>query len=651
MSIQAHPYVGTDFKSMKKIPGLSGTNLIEAAFLAQDQPVVVVDWQTRHILAANEAVYRVFGWRPEEVQDCTTKMLHVDEESFRKFGEISEAILGLQKDTFHCSYQMRRRDGSIFDTENMVGIIRGETGVPVAVVSVISEVSTGHSFKLPRGHGPGLTWLSDHIHGGIFQGFQRPDGTVVYNFICPGLAEQFGIDPERARTDPNFVLERLHPDDRKRLTYSMNRSRQNLSVLDIELRACSAKGELRSLRSISQPRRLDDGSVIWDGLILDTTEQRFAESRVQHLVMHDRVTGLPNVVTFEERLQDSITNAAEEESLLVVGALNVSRFYLINESLGFSQGDDALRKIGTRLSTLLHGNDMVARYEGDAFLFFAQDLETLENVRRLGQEVITLFDEPLELDDGTFLSVTVKVGLAVFPDGAETSDALRRKADLALQRVRKDPDRDFEFYSEEMSREARATVTLENNLKAAISKNAIVPHYQPQFNSDSGRLCGMEVLARWPLPEGGAVSPARFIPLAEETGLIHTLMERLVDTVLSHIWAWHQKDLSLPPVAINVSAHQIRRHGFFDWLFERLAHYDLGVEVLTVELTESAFLLDFAHVRSTLESLAERGVRLSIDDFGTGYCSGSMIPDTNVGGKIATINEVSDDQKATFFFS
>lgn len=612
-------------KRMDKIPELSGTNLIEAAFLAQDQAVFVVGWQTRRIFAASEAVYRVFGWRPEDLRGCTTELLHVDDDSFRRFGEISERILESEKDTFHCSYRMRRRDGSTFDTENMIGIIRGEGDAPVAVVSVVYEISEGRSFKLPTEHNLEPSWFGDRLPGGIFQRVQRPDGSVVYNFIHNALAEQFGIDPGQGRVDSSVVLERIHPEDRERLIDSTERAQKNLSLLDIEVSAYTTSGELRCLRSISQPRRLDDGSTVWDGLILDLTEQRSAESRVQHLVMYDRVTGLPNVATFEERLQGAMTHALEQGSLLAVGALNVNRFYTVNESLGFKCGDDALRKVGDRLQSMLHGNDMVARYEGAEFLFLVQGLETWESIRGLGQEAATLFDVPLQLDDGTSLSVSVKVGLSVFPDDAETPDGLRRKADLALQRVRKDPDGRFEFYSEEMSRAVLDAVALEKDLKEAVHNGVIVPHYQPQFDTVSGSLRGMEVLARWPLIQGGMVSPGRFIPLAEETGLIHPLMEHLVEAVLGQVWRWRQEGLSVPPVAINVSAHQIRRQGFFDWLFERLAHYGLGIEVLTVEITESAFLLDFVHVRSILDSLAEKGVRLSIDDFGTGYSSLSYL--------------------------
>lgn len=610
---------------MYKIPELSGTNLIRTSFLAHDQSVFLVGWKTRRILAVSDAVHRVFGWRPEELHGHTTEMLHVDDDSFQRFGAISEQMLESKKDSFHCFFKMRRRDGSPFDTENMLGIIRDETDEPIAAISIVSDLSRENSGLRPTGHQQDATLLGDRFPGGIFQRVQRPDGDAVYNFIRGGLAAQLGVDPERARVHPRAVLDCILPEDQERLVHAMDKTRQSLSVLEMELSAYTTSGELRWLRSISQPRRLDDGSTIWDGLFLDITEQRSAENQVHHLVMHDRVTGLPNVVTFEERLQDAIRYATEKGRLLVVGALDVIRFYRVNESLGFKKGDEALRKIGARLQSVLYGNDMVARYEGDQFLFLAQDLNTPESALPLGHEVIALFDEPLELEDGSVLSVSVKLGLSVFPDDARTPDGLRREADLALQRVRKDADRSFELYSEEMSQLVLEAVALEKDLKDAIQDGTIVPHYQPQFDASSGNLCGMEVLARWPLSRGGMVSPGRFIPLAEETGLIHPLMEQLVNAVLAQIWQWHQQGLAVPRVAINVSAHQIRREGFFDSLFERLAHYNLGIEALTVEITESAFLLDFAPVRSILEALAQKGVRLSIDDFGTGYSSLSYL--------------------------
>lgn len=382
---------------------------------------------------------------------------------------------------------------------------------------------------------------------------------------------------------------------------------------------------MRWLRSISQPVQADDGSTVWDGLILDITEQRRAEGELRHLAMHDRLTGLPNVTAFDERLDDAIVQTADSGGCMLVGALDVNRFYAVNEIYGARFGDEALQRVGERLQSRLYGNDVVARYEGDEFLLFQQGLHNAEACLRKAQELVALFQAPLPLSSGDFVPVSVSLGFAVFPTDGQASQALRRKADLALQRARKNADTVFQFYSDRMSEEVIEAVQLERQLTDAIDQRRILPWYQGQYDLRTGKLIGMEVLARWLLPDGAFISPGRFIPLGEETGLIHPMTEVLVERVLTDLRVWKDAGAAVPRVAINVSAHQVRFPSFFDWLIEKLETHGLGVEDLTVEITESAFLLDFAAVREILESLSARGVRLSIDDFGTGYSSLSYL--------------------------
>lgn len=632
---------------MGSIPDLANTNLLEAAFLAHENPVFVVGWKSRRILTASDSVHRVFGWRPEEIRDCTTEFLHVDEAGFREFGEITEKALETDRQIYHGDFRMKRRDGSVFETEHMVGVVRDHEGEPVASVSVVRDQVDSGGLHLPLTEQPvDLAPLSDEIPGGIFQRQLYPDGSVVYNFMRGNLLPRLGLTPEEVTRDAQAMLEQFHPEDRARHEYAMEKTSQSLSVMDIEVRIFALDGTLFWYRSISQPRRLEDGSTVWDGLIIDITDQRRAEKELHHLATHDRMTGLPNMTSFDERLDDAVVQARSAGTLVMVGALDVSRFYTINESLGFEYGDEVLQEIGRRLESRLYGNDVVARYEGDEFLIFAQDLQSSDDAERFAHQLISLFSEPIRLSSNDTLSVSVNFGFAVFPADDETPSALRRKADLALQRVRKNPEVSHEFYSEEMSHNVIEAVALERRLKVAIQEHAIVPHYQGQYSVTTGELVGMEVLARWPSPDGTMVRPDRFIPLAEDTGLIHPMMEALVESVLADLRAWKESGLKVPPAAINISAHQIRRMTFFDWLFEAVERYGLSICDLTVEITESSFLLDFEAVKSILEDLDRRGVRLSIDDFGTGYSSLSylsQLPFRELKIDRAFISEVETD--------
>jgi diguanylate cyclase (GGDEF)-like protein/PAS domain S-box-containing protein len=632
---------------MGSIPDLAETNLLEAAFLAHENPVFVVGWKNRRILTASDSVHRVFGWRPDEIRDCTTEFLHVDETSFREFGEVTEKALETDCQIYHGDFRMKRRDGSVFDTEHMVGVIRDHADQPIASVSVVRDCSEAGSLNLPVTQEPvDLEPLSDEIPGGIFQRQRYPDGTVVYNFMRGNLLQHLGLTSEDVTRDAEVLFRRFHPDDRARHEYAMEKTHQSLSPMDIEMRIYALDGTLYWYRSISQPRRLDNGSTLWDGLIIDITEQRRAENQLRHLAMHDRMTGLPNMASFDQRLDDALVQARAVGTQVMVGALDVSRFYRVNESLGFGYGDEVLQEIGARLESRLYGNDVVARYEGDEFLIFAQDLQSSEDVERFAHQLISLFADPVRLSSNEAISISVNFGFAVFPTDEETPSALRRKADLALQRVRKDPEIAHEFYSEEMSHNVIEAVDLERRLKDAIQDNAIVPHYQGQYSVATGQLVGMEVLARWPSPDGTMVRPDRFIPLAEDTGLIHPMMEALVESVLADLRAWKDAGLTVPPAAINISAHQIRRMTFFDWLLDAVERYGLSICDLTVEITESSFLLDFEAVKSILEDLDGRGVRLSIDDFGTGYSSLSylsQLPFRELKIDRAFISEVETD--------
>lgn len=609
-------------------PRVSMEALLEAAFLARDNPVFVVEWQSRRILAASDAVERVFGYRPAELLHCTTELLHVDPDSFRRFGTMTEAGLASGKQTFHCYFRMKRRGGATFDAENLLGVIRDETGTPVAAVSVVCDLSESGSLALPGSAlRIDLEALNDNLPGSVFQRVRRPDGTLFYNFLRGNLAQRFGISPEQARQDPEVVLRRLHPEDRRLLHHAMASSAVTLSSVDIELRVYTGDGTLRWLRSISQPRRLDDGSIVWDGILIDVTEQRKAETELRHLAMYDLLTGLPNIATFDERLGDAVVHARRSGARVLVAAVDIHRFHAVNESLGFHYGDSALRRIARRLQSITAGNDLAARYQGDKFVLLFQDIRGRQDANTKVHELISLFDAPLDLGDGRQFPVKTRIGLSVYPDDGLTAEALRRAADLALHRARKDSELGYEFYSTDMTREVLHSLELERALEIAIKDRTLEAHYQPQYDLASGRLTGFEALARWPRANGGVVAPAEFIPLAEKTGLIATLGELVAQKVLADLNVWHQQGLNPPRVAVNLSAHQIRRPGLFQWLSDTLLSHGLDVNAVTIEITESAFLFHFQDSRKILDELAANGLRLAIDDFGTGFSSLSYLSD------------------------
>lgn len=600
--------------------------LLQAAFPGQDHPVLVVGWKTRRILAASESVRRVFGYRPEELQDRTTELLHVDRASFLRFGAMTEAALAGDKDAFHGYYRMARRDGSEFDCENLVSVVRDPYSHPVAAVSVVRDLAESRSLGPGQEQPlPGFQSLSRNLPGAVFERIRKSDGTVVYGVMRGNLAERLGLSDSRVPHDIGELLALIDPEDRERMQAALDRTVEGGASVDLELQARTAADERRWLRCIAQLRPMDDDSLAWDGILLDITAQKEAEHGLRHLAMYDGLTGLPNTATFDQRLADAIAQARRTGRKLVVAELDIDRFHTINESLGFHAGDQALRQVGERLAGVAFGNDLVARFQGDEFLILRQDVVSNEEVVGIAQQLVGLFEAPLLLDGDTRFLVRPRFGLSVFPEDGETPDALRRSADLALQRARRSKSAGYAFYSVEMTREVLAALELEGDLRDAIQHRQIVPFYQLQFDATGTRVTGIEALARWVRDDGEPVSPAHFIPLAEETGLVGQLGQLLVEQVAADVVAWRTDGRRVPPVSFNVSAHQARNPAFFEWFLELAARQRLDPGNFTVEVTESAFLLDFDGTREIMNRMARRGVRFSIDDFGTGFSSLSYL--------------------------
>lgn len=599
--------------------------LLQAAFFATANPLFVVEWHTRRILAASESVERVFGYRPENIRDRTTEFLHAGADGFQRFGELSERALSPEQPIYHCYYRMRRRDGTVFDSEHLLSLVTDENHEPLAVISIVQDLSEkDRPLLLPQGREPDFRLLSENIPGGLFQRMRTPDGTLFYTYMRGILFHRMGVDPAQGETDARIVMDRIHQDDRQRLLAAMERTAETLSPIDLEVRVLTRENEYLWVRTISQPRRMEDGSVIWDGILLDITQQRHAEEELSYLAMYDALTSLPNARLFDNRLNDAIIHARVTGRKVLVAVLNIDRFYTINERLGYNYGDMVLRTVAGRLLSITRGNDVAARLQSDEFLVMIQDLAGDEEINAQAARLQSLFNEAVQFDDESSLSIRVKIGMALFPGDANSPESLRRAADAALKHARRSPDLDHAFYTPEMTRRLVESMELETALRDDIGKQVIEPWYQPQYDLADGRITGFETLARWPR-NGHWVSPERFIPLAEETGLIHPLGKLFVDKVLAGVSEWKREQLRVPPVAVNVSAYQIRKPDMVQWLTDAIDRHGLDIGDLTLEITESAFLLDFEGARDILNTLHAGGVRMSMDDFGTGFSSLSYL--------------------------
>ena len=345
------------------------------------------------------------------------------------------------------------------------------------------------------------------------------------------------------------------------------------------------------------------------------------ESRIRHLAHYDALTDLPNRALLRDRLEQALARAARGAGCVTVAFIDLDKFKWINDSLGHGAGDEVLKTVARRLQHGVRGSDTVARLGGDEFvLLFCDQHKSGEELIPTLQKIIASVAEPIVVA-GREVQVTCSIGLASSVGADDDIAALLLNADAAMYRAKERGRNNFQFHSNELNALSRERLALQEGLRRAIDSGELYLLYQPQIDLRSGRLYGVEALVRWRHPELGVVSPASFIPLAEETGLIVPLGDWVLREACAQCRRW--QDSGLPPisVAVNVSARQFREPTWIATVAEVLRHTGLDPACLELELTESMLMQDVEQAAEVMTRLRAMGVHLTIDDFGTGYSS------------------------------
>jgi diguanylate cyclase (GGDEF)-like protein len=349
-----------------------------------------------------------------------------------------------------------------------------------------------------------------------------------------------------------------------------------------------------------------------------------AERHVRHLAYNDTLTGLPNRVMFMDHLGQRILRAREQGQQLAVLFLDLDRFKYVNDTLGHDIGDRLLMSVARRIKHTIRGGDCVARFGGDEFTVALDDIDNPAAAASVAaKKIIRALTAPFEID-GNDIFVSTSIGISVYPNDGIEVNGLLKHADTAMYRAKRNST-GYAFYEPGMEASLSAQVQLENALRRALEREELTVYYQPKADARTGQLVGSEALLRWLHPELGLVSPAEFIPLAEENGLILPIGDWVLNTVCEQVKAWLDAGLPAHPVAVNLSGHQIKQHDFVERVAAVLTQSGLPPELLELEITESVLMEQARETLSTLHRLKELGVRLHIDDFGTGYSSLSYL--------------------------
>ncbi|MGH8562814.1 MAG: putative bifunctional diguanylate cyclase/phosphodiesterase [Gammaproteobacteria bacterium] len=347
------------------------------------------------------------------------------------------------------------------------------------------------------------------------------------------------------------------------------------------------------------------------------------EKRVRQLAFYDPITGLPNRALLEDRLRTALARANRAAGGMAVLFMDLDRFKAVNDSLGHPAGDTLLREIAERLVRCLREADTAARWGGDEFIALILDLPgdreaAAEAVAVVIEKVIAALAKPA-LIEGQEVDVSISIGVTLYPwDGSNVTDLIKR-ADTAMYQAKDRGGNTYQFFAEAMDTAARERLFLDNELRRALRRGELALHYQPQVQTRDTRIVGAEALLRWKHPERDWISPAKFIPIAEETGQIQVIGRWVIEEVLRQIKHWMRLGLSVPRIDVNVSPRQLTDPSFVHTLSELLSTHGLPPRCLGLELTEGAMVEERTLV--AVRAISQLGVGLAVDDFGTGYSS------------------------------
>lgn len=353
-------------------------------------------------------------------------------------------------------------------------------------------------------------------------------------------------------------------------------------------------------------------------------DRKRVERDLKYMASHDALTNLPNRNLFEDRLKHALNLAQRNSEQVVVLFIDIDDFKSVNDAFNHQEGDRVLQIISARLRSQLRVSDSVGRLGGDEFGAIIENVVGVEEISPIAQKILQAVSEPIMIQEREIF-ITASIGIALFPNNGSDASELVQNADTAMYRVKQDSKNNYKYYSDEMDLRSLEQLELINHLKHAVESHAMQIYYQPQVNIHTWEIVGLEALLRWNHPELGQISPGKFIPLAESTGMIIPMGEWVLRTVCKQINKWLKTGFPFVRVAINISARQLMDENLVEMLQKTTSEFDIDPSFLELELTESTFIKNIDEAKKILDSIKALGMRLAIDDFGTGYSSLSSL--------------------------
>jgi len=527
----------------------------------------------------------------------------------------------LAKKRFEMEYRIIRADGEVrWVWERGVGIYTA-AGVLDALEGYVQDVTARKEadqalLEAERRYRS----IFENAIEGVFQ--STPDGSYIA--VNPALARIYGYkSPEDLIVSLRDIKHQLYVEPERRTEF-MKMMEQFNSVSNFESRVYRRDGEIIWISENARAVHDDAGKLMfYEGTVEAITERKLYEAEIRHQATHDALTGLPNRTMLHNHLQRAVQNSRQKGSLTAVVFVDLDQFKFINDSLGHQVGDELLKTVAQRLVSCVRETDMVARQGGDEFVLVLQNQPDESNITEVLQRILAAVARPWVVGDREF-HITCSIGVSRCPTDGRDVETLLKNADSAMYKAKELGRNNFQYFAGWMDAQVSNRLEMLVSLRRALDRDEFKLYYQPKISLASGRIIGAEALIRWITPDQGMVSPDRFIPFAEEAGLIVPIGEWVLRTACAQNKIWQDAGFAPIPVAVNLSPRQLDQT-LPEFVRRVLLESGLAAAWLELEITENVVMRDAEKTVATLNALKRLGLQVSVDDFGTGYSSLSYL--------------------------
>jgi diguanylate cyclase (GGDEF)-like protein/PAS domain S-box-containing protein len=576
-------------------------------------PIACVVWDPDfHVSSWNPAAERIFGFAAEEALGKHAYDLIVPKENQLQVSEIWKRLLNGDLAAHSINENLTKTGRKIICEWNNTPLTH-EDGSITGVLSMVQDITE-------RRRAEEKLLLAGRVFDNSSEMIVITDPRMGVVFTNPAFTRITGYAQEEIIGQEISLLKSDQHDAQfyQELWETLNKT----GLWQGELLARRKEGRtLPLLMTINTIKDEAGETANYVGIGNDISQLKEAEAKLRQLAFFDPLTGLPNRTLLHDRLRQALNDAARRNSHVALLYLDLDNFKDINDTFGHPTGDQMLVQIAERLKRLVRRSDTFARMGGDEFIIVMCGLSQPEHSMSLSRRIREALSTPLILDEGEIF-VTASIGIALYPTDCREADEMIKKADSALSHAKNQGKNQHQYFSEEMDRRVRERLAMQTEMRQALERDEFIPYYQPKVDLRSGEIDGVEVLVRWLHPKKGIVFPGAFIPLAEETGLIVPIGEKVFEMASRQARTWQKEGLPPLHMAINLSAVQLRRADLVERVGRIIKQTGLDPHWVELEITESAVMEDPERAAETLRALKATGIpHITMDDFGTGYSS------------------------------